>query len=65
MRPHDPARDLDQQDDGRDPQPEIGGLGHRGAPDELVQIEEGVGDGGHAEERQRDVQPARPGRGRF
>jgi len=54
---HDPSGDLHQQDDRRDAEPEVRRLREGGAAQELVQVDDGIGDGGHSQSGEQQVRP--------
>ena len=55
--------DFQQQEDRHETEEEIQRFRNRGAADELVHVGKGVGDGGHAQEGQEQVQPQSPAAG--
>ncbi len=61
----DAAGDFQQQDDRHDADIEIHRLRDRGTADKCIRIDTGIGDGGHAQDRQEDVRPDRPVAGVF
>ncbi len=59
----DAAGDFQQQKDRHDAEEEVQRFRERGTADELVHVDEGVGDGGHTQEGQGQVHPERPAAG--
>ena len=59
----DAAGDFQQEEDRHDTEEKIHRLRQGGAADELVHVDKGVGDGGHTQEGQQQIQPHRPAAG--